>query len=149
MKKRISTIITIMLTAAAANAQDSANESTQVITSGFMAELIRISGTLVGIFLFTSFFLAIIRSFLDSKLKNKLIERGTTTESFVSQLLQPLKKDNKLEPFKWFAILAGIGTGLLLINFTQPLGLHSLAIMAFSLAASFLGYYYFSRKAEQ
>jgi hypothetical protein len=145
--KKISIALTLSLASMAAIAQDSSNESNAIINSAFMGELIRISGVLLGIFLFTSFFLAIIRSFLDSKLRNKLIDKGTT-ETVVSQLLQPLKKDNKLEPFKWFAILAGIGTGLSIINATQPLGLHSLAIMSFSLAASFLGYYFFSRKTQ-
>ena len=147
MKKTIFSL-TLLAASAAAIAQDATNETRPIIDSGFMGELIRISGTLLGIFLFTSFFLAIIRSFLDSKLRNKLVDKGTT-ETVVSQLLQPLKKENKLEPFKWFAILAGIGTGLSIINATQPLGLHSLAIMSFSLAASFLGYYFFSKKTEQ
>jgi hypothetical protein len=146
--KKISIALTLSLASIAAIAQDASNENKPIIDSNFMAELIRISGVLLGIFLFTSFFLAIIRSFLDSKLRNKLVDKGTT-ETVVSQLLQPLKKDNKLEPFKWFAILAGIGTGLSVINATQPLGLHSLAIMSFSLAASFLGYYFFSKKTEQ
>ena len=145
--KKFSTII-ILLASLAVNAQDGANESHPIIDSGFMRDLVQVSGILIGMFLVTSFFLNIIRSFLDSKLKNRLIERGTT-ENVVSQLLQPLKKDNKLEPFKWFSILAGIGLGLSLINFTQPMGIHSLAIMSFCLAASFLGYYYFSKKSQQ
>ena len=145
--KKITTLSTLLVMAIAVNAQEN-NAPGPIIDAGFMRELINISGVLVGMFLVGSFFLNIIRYFLDGKLKNKLIDKGTT-ENVVSQLLQPLKKDNKLEPFKWFAILAGIGTGLLLINFTQPMGIHSLAIMSFSLAASFLGYYFYSRRAEQ
>lgn len=145
--KKITTLSTLLVMAIAVNAQEN-NAPGAIIDAGFMRELINISGVLVGMFLVGSFFLNIIRYFLDGKLKNKLIDKGTT-ENVVSQLLQPLKKDNKLEPFKWFAILTGIGTGLLLINFTQPMGIHSLAIMSFSLAAGFLGYYFYSRRAEQ
>ena len=143
--KRISTLVVIMLASFAAHAQTDPNV---IIDKNFMNDLIQISGVLIGIFLFTTFFLAIIRSFLDSKIKNRLIEKGAS-ENIVSQLLQPIKKDSKLEPLKWFSILAGIGLGLALIDVFQPLGIHSLAIMSFSLAASFLGYYFFSKGVEK
>ena len=51
--------------------------------------------------------------------------------------------------FKWFAMLAGTGVGLTLVNYTMPLGVHSIAIMSFSIAASFLGYYLFIRKTRE
>jgi hypothetical protein len=146
--KKIITVATIMLASVAANAQNVQDESKTIIDKDFMRELLTNSAVLMGIFLFTTFFLTIIRTALDSRLKNKLIEKGAS-ESIVSQLLQPLKKDSKLEPIKWFTILAGIGIGLSLINATQPLGIHSLAIMSFSLAASFLGYYFFTRNSEK
>lgn len=146
--KRITTLATIMLAAFAANAQNVQDESKAIIDKDFMRELLTNSGVLVGIFLFTTFFLTIIRSFLDSRLKNKLIDKGAS-ENVVNQLLQPLKKDSKLEPLKWFSILSGIGLGLALIGAFQPLGIHSLAIMSFSLAAGFLAYYFFSKKSEQ
>ena len=112
-----------------------------------MRELTTTSGVLIAIFLFTTFFLNLIRSFLDSKLKNRLVEKGAT-EDLVSQLLQPLKTESRLEPLKWFSILSGIGLGLSLIDAFQPLGIHSLAIMAFSLAAGFLAYYFFTKKSN-
>jgi hypothetical protein len=142
--KRTITIATVMLASFAANAQE---ESKAIIDKDFMRELLTNSGVLIGIFLFTTFFLTIIRSFLDSRLKNKLIDKGAS-ENVVNQLLQPLKKESKLEPLKWFSILSGIGLGLALIGAFQPLGIHSLAIMSFSLAAGFLAYYFFSKKAE-
>jgi hypothetical protein len=40
-----------------------------------------------------------------------------------------------------------LGAGLMIVNYTQPLGIHSLAIMAFSISLSFLGYYFFIRQA--
>ena len=145
--KKIISIGTLLLASVASFAQDN-NEPKPLIDADFMRDLMHMSVILIGMYLVSTFFLSIIRTFLDGRLKNRLLDRGTT-ENVISQLLQPLKKENKQEPFKWFAILAGIGTGLLLINYTQPMGLHSLAIMAFSLAASFLGYYFFSRKTEQ
>jgi hypothetical protein len=145
--KKITTIATIMLASLAAHAQNVQDDSKAIIDKDFMRELLTNSGVLIGIFLFTTFFLTIIRSFLDSRLKNKLIDKGAS-ENVVNQLLQPLKKDSKLEPLKWFSILSGIGLGLALIGAFQPLGIHSLAIMSFSLAAGFLAYYFFSKKAE-
>jgi hypothetical protein len=46
-------------------------------------------------------------------------------------------------------MLAGTGVGLTLVNYTMPLGVHSIAIMSFSIAASFLGYYLFIRKTRE
>ena len=143
--KRIATITIIMLASFAANAQNSPDDS-RIIDKDFMRELLTNSGILLGLFLVTTFFLTLFRTFLDSRLKNKLIDKGAS-ENVVTQLLQPLKNDSKLEPLKWFSILAGIGLGLALIGAFQPLGIHSLAIMSFSLAAGFLAYYFFSKKA--
>src|SRR5450432_1585304 len=131
--KKLTTVATILLASFAANAQNVQDDPKAIIDKDFMRELLTNSGVLVGIFLFTTFFLTIIRSFLDSRLKNKLIDKGAS-ENVVNQLLQPLKKDSKLEPLKWFSILSGIGLGLALIGAFQPLGIHSLAIMSFSLA---------------
>jgi hypothetical protein len=129
-------------------AQNVPEDSKTIIDKDFMRELLTESGVLLGIFIFTTFFLTIIRSALDSRLKNKLIDKGAS-ENVVTQLLQPLKTDSKLEPLKWFSILAGIGLGLALIDAFQPLGIHSLAIMSFSLAAAFLAYYFFTKKTDK
>jgi hypothetical protein len=144
--KRITTIAAIMLASFAANAQI-VQDDKAIIDKDFMRELLTNCGVLLGLFLISTFFLTLFRTYLDSKLKNKLIDKGAS-ENVVTQLLQPLKKDSKLEPLKWFSILAGIGLGLSLIGAFQPLGIHSLAIMSFSLAAGFLAYYFFSKKVE-
>ncbi len=147
MKRTISIAIVLMM-AIAANAQTDNETSKNIIDSNFMRDLVSTSGALIAVFLITTFILNFVRLVLDNKIKNRLIEKGAT-ENLVSQLLQPFNKENKMEPIKWFCILAGIGLGLSLINYTQPLGIHSLAIMSFSLAASFLGYYFFNRKNEK
>jgi hypothetical protein len=83
-----------------------------------------------------------IKWMLDHRLKNKLIEKGAP-EHIVAQLLQPAPNDSKNTTVKWFALLMGLGTGLILVYNFQPLGMHSLAIMCFSLAAGILGYYFY------
>jgi hypothetical protein len=146
--KKITTSAIMILVSFATYAQNVPEDSKTIIDRDFMKELLTESGILLGIFIFTTFILTIVRTALDSRLKNKLIDKGAS-ENIVSQLLQPLKTDSKLEPLKWFSILAGIGLGLALIDAFQPLGIHSLAIMAFSLAAGFLAYYFFTRKVEK
>ncbi|HEY4197118.1 MAG TPA: hypothetical protein VGM63_16365 [Mucilaginibacter sp.] len=89
-----------------------------------------------------------IKWLLDHRLKNKLIDKGAP-EHVVSQLLQPVVNDNKTTTIKWFALLIGLGTGLFFVNYYLPLGIHSLAIMCFSLAASFLGYYFYVSRKEK
>jgi hypothetical protein len=89
-----------------------------------------------------------IRWLLDYRLKNKLIEKSAP-DHVVSQLLQPITSDNKNVAIKWFALLMGLGTGLSFVDYFQPLGIHSLAIMSFSLAASFLGYYFYINRREK
>ena len=66
--------------------------------------------------------------------------------SVVAQLLQPESgKEKRNYLLQWFFILVAIGIGFTIMNLTRPFGLHSLAIMAFSIAAGFGGYYFFTR----
>ena len=111
-------------------------------------ESLHLSMTLLMIALFSIVILTFIRWILDYRLKNKLIEKGAP-DHVVSQLLQPVTNDNKNITIKWFVMLMGLGIGLSLVDYFQPLGIHSLAIMSFSLAASFLGYYFFIKRAEK
>ena len=67
--KKITTLSTLLVMAIAVNAQEN-NAPGPIIDAGFMRELINISGVLVGMFLVGSFFLNIIRYYLDGKLKN-------------------------------------------------------------------------------
>ncbi len=86
---------------------------------------------------------------LDHRVKDKLIDKGAS-ETIITQLLKPINQESSRDVnIKWFCILAAIGAGLALIGFFQPLGIHSMAIMSFSLAAGFLGYHYFTRKREK
>jgi hypothetical protein len=92
------------------------------------------------------FILAIIKKIIDYRLKNKIVDKGIS-ENIASSILQTTPHEGINANIKWFAILAGIGAGLMIVNYTKPLGFHSVAIMAFSISLSFLGYYFFIRQA--
>ncbi len=101
----------------------------------------------VGMFMF--FIMAVMKKIFEHRLKNKIVDKGIS-ESVAHSILETKSADeNKNANIKWFSILAGIGIGLTGVNYTQPLGFHSLAIMAFSISLSFLGYYFFTRSAEK
>jgi hypothetical protein len=111
-------------------------------------EVFRTCAVIFVVILFMAFFLAIIKWILEHRLKNKIIDKGVS-ENLVASVLQTTTKQDGNANIKWFAILAGIGAGLTIVNYTLPLGIHSLAIMFFSTAASFLGYYFFVKKTEK
>lgn len=98
--------------------------------------------------LFMIFILAIIKRIMDYRIKNKIVEKGIP-ENIASSILQTSPNENRNTNIKWFALLTGIGAGLTIIYYTLPLGIHSLAIMAFCIAASFLGYYFFLKQSEK
>ena len=111
-------------------------------------EVFRISATIFTVILFMVFLLAILKWILEHRLKNKIVDKGVS-ENLVAAVLQTTTNQDGTATIKWFAILAGTGAGLTIVNYTLPLGIHSLAIMFFSTAASFLGYYFFVKKTEK
>jgi drug/metabolite transporter (DMT)-like permease len=140
MKKIISAAAAI-IAPFALNAQD--------LNSGNMnMEVFNIVATIFVIGLFMVFILNVMKRVVDFRIKRKIIEKGIP-ENLVSSILQANPKEDRNINVKWFAILAGLGTALTIINYTQPLGIHSLAIMAFCTAASFLGYYFFIRQTDK
>lgn len=94
------------------------------------------------------FFLAVMKRVLDHRIKKRIVEKGIP-ESIASAVLQSNSKEDGNSNIKWFAILTGIGIALTIIHYTLPLGIHSLAIMAFCVAGSFLGYFFFSKYSEK
>ena len=136
MKKAI--IAVAMLTSAiAANAED---KQEPLIDREMIFDLVHICAVVLVIYLISSFILQLIRQNLDYRLKSKIIEKQPT-ENVVGQLV-PADKTNSVNiVLQWFCTLLGIAIGFLIMTFTQPFGLHSLAIMAFSVAAG-LGIYY-------
>jgi hypothetical protein len=140
--KKITTITALIFAAQSVYAQGD-NEN-----SLYRPEVFRVVSTIVVVILFMIFILAIIKTYLDHRLKNKIIDKGLA-ENIAASILQTHPNENRNSNIKWFSLLAGIGAGLTIVNYTQPLGIHSLAIMSFCISASFLGYYFFIKQAEK
>ena len=115
---------------------------------GIDKEIFNICATLFAVGLFMIFILEIIKRLMDNGVKRKIIDKGVS-ENLANSILMTNPKENRNSNIKWFAILSGLGIALTVIYYTQPLGIHSLAIMAFSLAAAFLGYFLFLRFTEK
>lgn len=109
-------------------------------------EYISMSAIIFVVYLIMRFILTITRMIMDHRVKDKLLEKEVP-ENLVIQYLQPTNKGPKNETIKWVTIFLSIGIGLLLVSRFEPFGLHSLAIMSFSVAGGFWAYNYFTRKA--
>src|SRR5215207_6151386 len=60
---------------------------------------------------FMFFILAIIKAFIQYRLKNKIVDKGIP-EHLASSILQTNTEESKNMNVKWFAVLAGLGAGL-------------------------------------
>ena len=138
--KKVITIIAAGLVSFTVNAQDS-------LDMEFRPEVFRSVVAIFVVGMFMYFIINIMKRIFEHRLKNKIVDKGISENIAQSILASQTREDNKYANVKWFAILAGIGIGLTGVNYTQPLGFHSLAIMAFSISLSFLGYYLFTRSA--
>ena len=143
--KKIITTIAVIFFAFTLNSQENNNlqQNTQIDH-----EVFNICATIFVVALFMIFMLTILKRVLEYRLKNKIVEKGIV-ENVASSILQTGTNENRHINIKWFAILAGIGAGLTIVNYTQPLGIHSLAVMAFSISLSFLGYYFFLKQSGE
>ena len=140
--KSILSILAIIFTPFLVHAQ----QDIQPVDHGLdINELFKVTATAGLLIMVMIFILVITKRIQDFKLKTKIIEKGIP-ESIALSVLQTNKPKEGNINVKWFAILAGLGAGLTIINFNQPLGLHSVATMIFCLSASFLGYYFFEKK---
>jgi len=115
-----------------------------LIDRGLIFDLVHLIVFILVIYLISSFILQLVRSNFDFRLKSKILERQTE-EHTVSQLVRPEKINPLNSVLQWICALVAVGVGFALINVTLPFGLHSLAIMAFSVAGG-LGVYYFMAK---
>jgi hypothetical protein len=139
--KKILSIAATMATPFVVNAQNNNNTSID-------KEIFNACAAIFVVGLFMIFILLILKRSMDYRLKNKIVEKGIP-ENVISSILQKNPKEDRNINIKWFAILTGLGAGLTIIYYTLPLGIHSLAIMAFCVAASFLGYFFFLRQSEK
>ena len=143
--KQVIIIATVLLLPFGVNAgQDSTLREIADIPLG----VIGIPAVLLALYLILTFILTFAKSIMDNRLKARMIEKGVS-DKVVEQLLQPDGKDVKGEAMKSFLLLTGIGLGLTIISFFRPIGIHSIAIMSFSIGLSFLGYYYFLKRSEK
>ena len=120
----------------------------EAIDSHIDKEIFRTCSIIFLIGLFMVFILVTLKRILDYRLKHKILEKGIP-ENVALSILETNPNENKNINIKWFAILAGMSLGLTVVNYTRPLGIHSLAIMTSCIAVSFLGYYYFQRQSEK
>jgi drug/metabolite transporter (DMT)-like permease len=134
--KKIITFAMVFSAGFAANAHDS---------YGYNDEIFEVSAAIFVVGMFMYFIINVMKRILEYRLKNKIVEKGIS-ESIAQSILETKStEDNRNANIRWFSILAGIGICLTGVNFTKPFGFHSLAIMAFSISLSFLGYYFFVR----
>jgi len=138
--KKIITIIAAGLVSFTVNAQGDMDME-------FRPEVFRACTAIFVVGMFMYFIINIMKRIFEHRLKNKIVDKGISENIAQSILATQKPEDNRYVNVKWFAILAGIGLGLTGVNYTQPIGFHSLAIMAFSISLSFLGYYLFTRSA--
>ena len=113
----------------------------------FRPEVFRAVASIFVVGMFMYFIINIIKRIFDQRLKNKIVDKGIS-ENIANSILST-ERENGNANIKWFSILAGLGIGLMGVNYTQPLGFHSLAIMAFSISLSFLGYYLFTKNTTK
>lgn len=114
---------------------------------GIWEEVFKISATIFVVILVMIFILTVLKRILDYRIKNRIVERGVS-ENLASSLLRSDTGHGNIN-IKWFLILTGTGVGLTLVNYTLPLGIHSIAIMSFAIAASFLGYHQYMNRSRK
>ncbi len=137
--KKIISLMTIIAMPFMVSAQDNSLQN---------SEAFRIFATILVIILVMAFILLTLKRIFDFRLKNKIVDNGIP-ENIIASILQTTPKEDGNVNIKWFAILAGLGIALIIIYYTQPLGIHSLAIMSLCLSLSFLGYYFFNKHTEK
>jgi len=137
MKRKFITAASFLISFAA-----SAQNNDRFSDGELRFESMHIIGAFFNIALIATIVFIFVKLFLDNHIKNKLLDKGAPQDLAI-QLLQPSAKNDKRVTIKWVFILTGLGIGLLVANYTQPIGIHSIAIMCLSLAAGFLGYFLF------
>jgi len=114
----------------------------------FNGEVFRTISMIFVLAMFMLFILAIMKKIMDHRVRRKLLEKSVP-ESLVNTLLHAEPVSAMSANIKWFLLLLGAGIALTLIHQQLPLGIHSIAIMAFCLSGSFLCYFLFLRFFEK
>lgn len=145
--KKISATVFISLVSFFAQAQPQENFD-PFKDRDFIFDALHICATIIVIYLIAAFITQVINSAMNHRIKNRILDKAPD-ENIVRELLKPEIKENKKQILQWFFMLVAIGLGLLLVKIAAPFGLHSLAILAISIAAGFGAYYYFSRQRDK
>ncbi|HEY8971922.1 MAG TPA: hypothetical protein VIM64_22625 [Puia sp.] len=140
MSKKLITVTPALLIFAAARAED---RSASFIDRDFLVDAFHIASTIFLLYLCFNFVLELLQRNLDHRIKSKAIAAGAS-ESMVGRLLARKKKNVRRGALAWICVLLAIGLGLSIINLTLPFGLHSMAILAFSIGAGLLAFYLIS-----
>lgn len=118
-----------------------------LINREFIFDLVHIIAVLLVIYFISSFILQLVRYHFDFRLKSKLVERQTE-ENIVGQFVQSDKANPLNTVMQWICSLLSVGVGFVLIQITEPFGLHSLAIMAFCIAGGLGLYYLYAKRTK-
>jgi len=94
------------------------------------------------------FLLEIIKRFLDYRLKDKALELRISDE-LASKIFSDKTEKNFAGAAKWTFLITGLGIGFTCVHYTLPIGFHSLAIIAFSIAGGFLAYFLYIKRSEK
>lgn len=109
---------------------------------------IRAVAPIIVVALFVLLLTTLTKHILDYRLKNKIIDKGISDE-LATSILERNTTNKSDESIKWTLLLLGVGAGLIISYYTMPLHIHSLAIMAFSIAASYLGYFFYLKNQNK
>lgn len=145
MRKALIMTAAGLVSSVAVHAQD----KDPYVIMNYNRDIFQICSTIFVVGMFMYFIIVVMNKIFEHRLKNKIVDKGITETVAQSILQTKSAEESKTANIKWFSILAGIGIGLTGVNYTQPLGFHSLAIMAFSISLSFLGYYLFIRNISK
>jgi|SRR5579872_7282334 len=139
--KKTFLIMTLLGGSLATYAQD---KPEPLVDRSLISDILSTTAIVFVVYLLADFIVRIIRHNFDYRLKSKIVDKQTP-EGVITQLVQPEQTSTRRAVLQWFCTLLGVGIGFALMAATEPVGLHSLAIMAFSVAAG-LGVYYFLGK---
>lgn len=107
---------------------------------------IALAVTVLIIAVILAFLLELVKRYLDYRLKEKVVESGVTQE-LASLLLHRDQQDLLRTCIKWLAIFLGLGCGFAIVAVVQLPIWGALAVIAFCLSGSFLGYYFFLKRS--
>jgi hypothetical protein len=104
---------------------------------GYSNQEFFIVANLIVLAIVAAFVIKIVKLIFETRLKNKIIDKGVS-ESIAASVLKSGYKEESNSNIKWFCLLASVAAGLTAVHYTMPLGIHSLAIMSFSISVGFL-----------